>query len=63
MTPDQQTIKKLEEELKRVTHERDMLLEAIPPCHEHGDKCVPHALEWIWQMKSLSKSILERLVV
>lgn len=31
---------------------RDALLEAIPQCIAHG-KCVPHALEWIEQMKLL----------
>jgi hypothetical protein len=27
--------------------ERDRLLEAIPACDAHGDKCIPAAIEWV----------------
>ena len=52
-------IKELEEELKVsdvLIKERDLLLEAIPLCVAHG-RCVPHAIEWIKQVKTLAKVI------
>jgi len=27
--------------------ERDRLLDAIPACEAHGNRCVPHAIEWV----------------
>jgi hypothetical protein len=30
---------------------REQLLAAIPPCPLHGEGCVPHALEWIAQVR------------
>jgi hypothetical protein len=38
--------------------DRDALLSAIPECPAHG-KCVPHAIEWIEQVKTLAKIISE----
>ncbi|WP_417832788.1 hypothetical protein, partial [Terasakiella sp.] len=32
-------------------NERQKVLDAIPECNLHG-KCVPHALEWIEEMKN-----------
>ncbi len=52
-------VKELEEELMvsdKLLRDRDKLLEAIPECPAHG-KCVPHALEWISQVKTLGKII------
>lgn len=31
--------------------ERQRVLDAIPECESHG-KCVPHAIEWIDEMKA-----------
>lgn len=31
--------------------ERNRILDAIPPCPEHGGQCVPHALAWIEMAK------------
>lgn len=48
-------IEELEAELKvsdELLKDRDALLEAIPECHAHG-KCMPHALEWIKQARSV----------
>lgn len=33
------------------TESRDRLLDAIPPCPVHGNRCVPYALEWIERAK------------
>lgn len=52
-------IEELEEELKvsdDLLKGRDQLLESIPECPIHG-KCVPHALEWISQVKTLAKIV------
>jgi hypothetical protein len=49
-------IKELEAELKvtdELLKDRDALLAAIPECPAHG-KCVPHAIEWIEQVKTLA---------
>jgi hypothetical protein len=47
------TIEALREELRMtdaLLAERQRVLEAIPPCPQHGS-CVPHALEWIERAK------------
>ena len=46
---------KLLEEIQRV-------LDAIPECPSHG-KCVPHALEWIEEMKAMkiNKTVIENI--
>ncbi len=52
-------IKRLKKELALsdvLLKDRSKLLEAIPQCPAHGP-CVPHALEWISQVKTLSKII------
>ena len=53
-------IKELEAELKvsdKLLEDRDTLLETIPQCPVHG-KCVPYAIEWIEQVKTLAKIIV-----
>lgn len=40
----------LQEELRitdKLIEERNRVMEAIPPCPNHGSQCVPHALEWV----------------
>lgn len=54
-------IKELEEELKlsdELLEDKKKLLKAIPQCVAHGP-CVPHALEWIAQVKTLAKVIVD----
>lgn len=49
------TIERLEKELKitdEILADRQKVLDSIPECNLHG-KCVPHALEWINQVKSI----------
>lgn len=29
----------------------DKILDAIPPCPAHGNRCIPHALLWIEKMR------------
>lgn len=44
----------LEEELRideKLLQHRSALLAMIPPCPEHGEGCVPFAVEWIGRMK------------
>ena len=38
----------------KLLNERQKLLDAIPECEIHG-KCVPHALEWIEEMKKINE--------
>lgn len=40
----------LNENLQRV-------VSAIPPCPVHGVICIPHAIEWIEQVKTLAKVV------
>lgn len=35
---------------------RDNLLKSIPECPEHGDQCIPHAMEWVEKMKALESA-------
>lgn len=35
----------------KLLNERQRVLDAIPECQSHG-KCVPHAIEWIEEMKA-----------
>ena len=35
----------------KLLEERQRVLDAIPECPSHG-KCVPHAIEWIEEMKA-----------
>lgn len=35
----------------KLLNERQRVLDAIPECKSHG-KCVPHAIEWIEEMKA-----------
>ena len=35
----------------KLLNERQRVLDAIPECPSHG-KCVPHAIEWIEEMKA-----------
>ena len=49
-------VQRLEKELT-VTDElldaRMTVVDAIPDCPDHGGQCVPHALEWIKEMREL----------
>jgi hypothetical protein len=36
---------------EKLLNERQRVLDAIPECQSHG-KCVPHAIEWIEEMKA-----------
>lgn len=50
----QRRVAELEEELSvsdKLLRHREQLLQAIPECPAHGYGCVPHALEWIEEMK------------
>lgn len=49
-------IKELEEEVKigdRLLAERTKLLRMIPACPEHGEDCVPNAMEWVQDVLEL----------
>ncbi len=39
----------------KLLNERQRVLDAIPECQSHG-KCVPHAIEWIEEMKANRKN-------
>jgi hypothetical protein len=46
---------RLKEELAvtdKLLEQRNHVLRAIPECQDHGDQCIPHALEWIEKMKA-----------
>jgi len=61
LTEAKERIKELEIELEasdRILEDREQLLAAIPQCVAHGP-CVPHALEWIEQVKTLAKVITD----
>jgi len=55
-------LEQLKEEL-RITDalllERNKVLDAIPPCPEHGAQCVPHALAWIEMAKGIIAAATE----
>lgn len=38
------------EVMEKLLNERQRVLDAIPKCPTHGS-CVPHAIEWIEEMK------------
>ena len=47
----------LKEELivtDQLLNERNKLLDMIPICPDHGDGCVPHAIEWVIRYKELN---------
>lgn len=46
-------LKKELEVTDQILANRQQVLDAIPECPVHG-KCVPHALEWIQEMKKLT---------
>lgn len=53
-----QSLKTIEDELNttdKLLDERRKILDAIPACVAHGDQCIPHALEWLDQVKTLAK--------
>ncbi len=39
------------EVIEKLLNERQRVLDAIPECEIHGS-CVPHAIEWIEEMKA-----------
>ena len=41
----------------KLLEDRLELLKAIPPCVAHGDQCIPHAMEWVNQVKALAKVV------
>lgn len=47
-------IAELTEELAvtdKLLNERNRVMDAIPPCSDHGSQCVPHAIEWVMTMR------------
>lgn len=46
-----ESVKKELEVTDKLLNERQRVLDAIPECQSHGS-CVPHALEWIEEMKN-----------
>lgn len=53
-------IQELEKEVlvsDKLIEERNELLEEIPHCVAHG-LCVPHALEWVRQVKTLARVVV-----
>jgi len=36
----------------KLLNARDNLLKSIPECPEHGNQCIPHAMEWVEKMKA-----------
>jgi len=52
-------VAKLTEEVKvqeDLIKSYESLIDAIPPCPAHG-RCIPHAIEWINQVKTFGKLI------
>lgn len=48
-------VAELTEELavvNKLLDERNRVMDAIPPCPEHGPQCVPHAMQWVSTMKA-----------
>lgn len=37
---------------ERLLESYSRLLNVLPPCPIHGQGCVPHAIEWVKQMKA-----------
>lgn len=57
-----QKIKELEDELKiteGLLNEQYRVMDAIPACSVHGNRCVPHAIEWIERVKTLGEIIFK----
>ena len=53
-------VEELKKELKiveKLLETREEVLKAIPACPVHGSECVPHAIEWIEQVKTLARII------
>ena len=42
--------------LDQMAGDRDRLLQAVPPCPEHGP-CIPHAVAWVEQAKDGARSV------
>jgi len=41
----------------KLLKEHNRLMNAIPECPVHGNRCVPHAIEWILRVKTLGQII------
>ena len=55
-----QSLIAIEKELEttdKLLADRQKIMEAIPACVAHGGQCVPHAIEWIEQVKTLAKVV------
>ena len=55
------TIEDLKKDLavtEKLLAEQHRVIDAIPPCPAHGNRCVPHAIEWIERVKTLGGLIL-----
>jgi hypothetical protein len=57
-------LKKQIEELKaeiiitdKLLEERHRIMDEIPACPVHGNRCVPYAIEWVRRVKTLGKII------
>jgi hypothetical protein len=46
---------------EKLLEERARVMSAIPECPEHGHQCVPHALEWIEEIKAQRDALLAAL--
>lgn len=54
----QEKIKELEESLrltKAMLADTQRVLDVIPPCNMHGNRCIPHAVDWVGSMLSDEK--------
>ena len=57
---EKETTKDLNKELEiteKLLEEQYRIMDAIPPCPVHGNRCVPHAVEWIERVKTLGDVI------
>ena len=43
--------------LDKLLNDRIEVLRTIPACVAHGDKCIPHAIEWVSQVKALARVV------
>lgn len=58
----EEEINKLKKELAltdKLLQEQYRIMEAIPACPVHGNKCIPHAVEWINIVKTLGEMIMD----
>jgi len=54
-------LKKELETTDKLLEESNTVLKAIPECPVHGDRCIPHAIEWVNRVRYFAKLIMEGL--